>query len=161
MLTRQLLVYPSAVTADPQLQISPPALYANVAVLTTAPNGIPPSVYAATSSHSQPPLPVQHQSLNCLRSPRVGLRRNPSHPPGVLIQDAHRSTGASSLAALTAHPVCVSHRAFPASAYAAAQEVPLQAPHPNHDYANHNSAFSLVYPGGPNRAASTVLRCSS
>ncbi|KZP08974.1 hypothetical protein FIBSPDRAFT_250029 [Athelia psychrophila] len=35
------------------------------------------------------------------------------------------------------------------------QEVPFQAPHPNHGYAHHNSAFSLFYPGGPNGAAST------
>ncbi|KZP32070.1 hypothetical protein FIBSPDRAFT_551859 [Athelia psychrophila] len=34
------------------------------------------------------------------------------------------------------------------------QEEPFQAAHPNHNYANHNSAFSLFYTVGPNGAAS-------
>ncbi|KZP18458.1 hypothetical protein FIBSPDRAFT_591860 [Athelia psychrophila] len=48
------------------------------AMLPIVPSGIPPSVYAETSSHSQPPLPVQHQDHSYLRSSRVALPPNPT-----------------------------------------------------------------------------------
>ncbi|KZP06615.1 hypothetical protein FIBSPDRAFT_876343 [Athelia psychrophila] len=69
--TRQLRADPSDVT-DLQRQMSPPASHANGVVLPTAAKGVSPRVYAATSSHSQPPFPL---------STRVAITQLPSQPP--------------------------------------------------------------------------------
>ncbi|KZP08979.1 hypothetical protein FIBSPDRAFT_250228 [Athelia psychrophila] len=98
--------------------MSPPVSYTNGAVIPTAPNGIPPSVYIQQlPPPSSLPLRVQHQSRSYLRSPRVDLCRSHNHLPRVLIQEAS-PPGASS-PALAVHSAGVSYRVFPAPAYAA------------------------------------------
>ncbi|KZP32114.1 hypothetical protein FIBSPDRAFT_552214 [Athelia psychrophila] len=68
--------------------------------------------------HSQPPFPGSAPESQLSSQPRVGLRRNPNHPPCIHIQEAPNSPGAPS-ATLVVHTAGVSHRTFPAPVYAA------------------------------------------
>ncbi|KAF7979324.1 hypothetical protein HWV62_42731 [Athelia sp. TMB] len=150
MLTRQLHVYASATAPDQQLQMTSPAVYPNGAVLPGIPSAIPASVYAASSSHSQPssPGPISERHLHSQSSSQPSTQ--PQSPA------SHSHPGSPLVPGSILGPLSpFTQQNFPASQFPSMQrgaELPFQPPHPGQGYTNHNNVFSLFFPG-PNGTA--------